>query len=151
MIATRNVAKYESRNRTGNTLYMLKTQKPLSWFLLAFLTEQGRRYCTDFDGERYPPPTDSGEAMLVPLLRQGYGRAQLASQPCCRVHNRIDDFTPYLLEFNSCPHFLLCSLQFDSCARRHDTYVTSESMIALICNARCMMWSPTIPQSKYCL
>ncbi len=32
---------------------MLKTQKPLSWFLLAFLAEQGRRYSTDFDGERY--------------------------------------------------------------------------------------------------
>jgi len=32
---------------------MLKTQKPLSWFLLAFLAEQGRWYSTDFDGERY--------------------------------------------------------------------------------------------------
>jgi len=34
-------------------VYMLKTQKPLSWFLLPFLAEQGRRYSTDFDGERY--------------------------------------------------------------------------------------------------
>src|SRR3989344_2019671 len=32
---------------------MLYMQKPLSWFLLAFLTEQGRWYSTDFDGERY--------------------------------------------------------------------------------------------------
>ena len=65
--ATRNYAEYESRNRTGNTLYMLKTQKPLSWFLLAFLAEKGRRYSTDFDGGRY---------------------WFLASQPCCGGRNR---------------------------------------------------------------
>ncbi len=71
MIATRNYAEYEKRNRTRNTLYMLKTQKPLSWFLLAFLAEQGRRYSTDFDGERY---------------------WFLTSQPCCRGHRRTDVF-----------------------------------------------------------
>jgi len=31
---------------------MLKTQKPLSWFLLTFLAEQGRQYSTDFDGDQ---------------------------------------------------------------------------------------------------
>ncbi len=68
-------------------VYMLKTQKPLSWFLLALLTEQGRRYCTDFDGERY---------------------WFLASQPCCGGQNRTEPVLNqncfiYALLFGSIP------------------------------------------------
>ena len=67
VIATQKRPEHENRNRTRNTLYMLKTQKPLSWFLLAFLAEHGRRYSTDFDACRY---------------------WFLTSQPCCGGRNR---------------------------------------------------------------
>lgn len=92
-----------------------------------FSGEQGRRDSTDFDGGRYWFPACAGRlaSQGAPRRSARSGLRKMKDRPsvvfhfaCCGVHYRTELSTASMLKFDSCPHFLLCSLEFDSCTRR---------------------------------